>query len=250
MSLIIGYMNSDHNIHLAKLDKDISSFERLSVSSSDLSDLELNLLITNENIQDSPIEEQLNKEKAYYPVIEASNLNLNKDDFDTLSSQEVYDIYDKVNDRWLMRNNLQTLESIVQTVSYLKNLWTTDRDNFFEEYWYLLKTNLATFSLDIVYHDVRVHADKEDKKPELIYSAIKGKKIPNIQPASDIENQLMKEYSDSFDIFNITHLNLDKNEVVIASMIDQSPILIMAKLNNLNQLQRSLLTALMRGLQS
>jgi hypothetical protein len=214
----------------------------------------IHMLLIDETLNLESFQNSLNDENKFYPIVNLDAVNLNKDTFELLQAKELTSLYNKVSTRWILSNNIKTIEQIYPTVSYLKNLWIQDRNSFFDELWFLLKTNLATNELNIIFHDLKEPTQKQQEKgdkPTLCYSYVQGTKIPNLFQGKEKEVMLMKEYEKEFsDIFNVTEYNADKGQLVICSKIELSPILLMAKLNNFNQLQRSILIALFTGINS
>jgi hypothetical protein len=252
MSIIIGYITSESQVNIKELDSTTKEVTSKIVDTIELKDHPFNLLLTpNDNLD--ALEKTLEQERKFYPVIEASQVNLSKEDYESLDADALTELFTKVNARWILNNNIQTIESVYSLITYLKDLYVSDRDNFFEELWFLLKTNLASSELNIVFHDLKEPTEKQKEKgekPKLTYSFITGKKLPNIQPATEREEMLMKEYQNEFgEVFNITEFDSNKGHLVATAKIELSPILIMAKLNSFNQLQQSILIALFSGLQ-
>lgn len=251
MSITVGFINSESQINIKELDTDNQQVASKLVDTIELKDYPFNLLFTADEDDLTVLEKTLKEEEKYYPIVSANQLGLDKEMFQELSYEELIDTYAKVNARWILNNNIATIEQSFGLITYLKDLYINDRDNFFEELWFLLKTNLATNDLCIIFHDLKETSSKQkNDKPQLSYSFISGTKIPNIQPAADKENLLMQEYQNEFgDIFNVTEFNSARGHLVASAKIGLSPVLIMAKLNTFNQLQQSILIAIFSGLQ-
>ena len=93
-------------------------------------------------------------------------------------------------------------------------------------------------------------AKEKGEKPVLCQSFVQGEKVPQIFEGTDAEEKLMKEYKNEFNEgFNITEYNSDSGQLVFCANIEKSPILVMAELSSLNQLQRSILAGYFNGLQ-
>ena len=70
-------------------------------------------------------------------------------------------------------------------------LLTNDRNAFFEELWFILKTNLATHELNIIFHDLKEPTEKQKEKgakSQLCYSFVSGKKTPQIFDGKEKED--------------------------------------------------------------
>lgn len=252
MSALIGFVTSENQINIKKLNLSNQEIESKMVDTIELKDYSFNLLLTTDEEELDAIEASLKNELKFYPIVSSNQVGVSKELFNQMDFESLFNLYNKINARWVLNNNISTIEQSYATINYLKDLYINDRDNFFEELWFLLKSNLATTELTIVFHDLKTSADKEkNEKPQLAYSFISGSKIPNLQPATEKEEMLMKEYQNEFgDFFNITEYSPEKGFLVATAKINLSPILIMARLNSFNQLQQSILIAIFSGLQA
>lgn len=251
MSALIGFVTSENQINIKKLNFSNKEIESKVVDSIELRDHPFNLLLTTEDDVDA-IESKIQLEQKFYPIVSCGQLGVNKDEYEQMSFDELFELYSKVNSRWVLNNNISTIEQSFSLINYLKDMYINDRDNFFEELWFIIKSNLATTDLTMIYHDLKETQGKKDKneRPQLTYSVISGTKIPNISAATEKEELLMKDYDSEFsDFFEITEYHPEKGQLVAAVKINLSPILIMANLNGLNQLQKSILIAIFSGLQ-
>lgn len=253
MKLKVAFMLSESQLNLKTLDYTSQTIDSKIIDSVTLKEQDLGLLLLDGENNLESFNQILTEETKFYPIIDASTVSLNKDDFEKLNFDTLAALYTKVSSRWILNNNIKTIEQIYPTVSYLRDLWIKDRNSFFEELWFLLKTNLATTDLSIIFHDLKEPTEKQKEKgekPSLCYSYVQGEKIPNLFEGKDKEQVLMKEYEKDFqETFNITEYNAQKGQIVACSKINLSPILIMGKLPNFNQLQQSILIALFTGLQ-
>lgn len=252
MNALIGLVTSENQISIKKLNVSNQEIESKIVDTIELNDYPFNLLLTPNSDELDVIEDKIKIEQKFYPVITSDQVGINNDSFEQMSFEDLYSLYLKVNSRWVLNNNIFTIEQLYSTVNYLKDLYINDRDNFFEELWFILKSNLATTDLSIIYHDIYEEKGKKEKneRPKLIHSVISGTKIPNITPASQEQEMLMKEYESEFgEFFEITEYNPGNGQLVATVKINLSPILIMANINGLNQLQKSILISIFSGLQ-
>lgn len=245
MDLIIGHIKSDAKIAIKSFQLNQESLDYKLVDSDELKDHSFNLLITPTEQELGNIEEALNDERKFYPIVESQDLGIDFDSFESADASTLQSIYKKVSTRWILQNNIQTVEQSYSLIKYLRDLWTSDRNNLFEELWFLLKMNLATTKLAIVFHDVQVEA----QKPELYFATVEGHKIPNIRKSTGAEEELIQNYeSDYAPGMNITEYDNERGRLVITAKIGSSPILIMAELASLNQLQKAILTSIFTGL--
>ena len=251
MSITVGFIKSDSQINVLNIDPVTKNIGQKIVDAIELKDINFQLLITSESVQMDDLEESFSSEKKFYPIVSSQQFNLSNDEFSKLNFEELVELYQKVNSRWILSNNIKTVETMYPLITYLKDLWVNDRSAFFEELWFVLKTNLATSELTMVYHDVTGSEEEEKGKPQLINAAISGEKIPNIEPAKDSQDKLMEDYKHHFtEAFQITEFSPQKGELVATATINLSPILIMGRLSGLNQLQNSIITGIFAGLQS
>lgn len=250
MHLNIGMITSENQMTIKSISNDSISSKVLDLVG--IKEENLNLLLTDESLNLESFQKTLNEENKYYPIVDIKNFSLDKESFSKLSATELADLYNKVSTRWTLSNNIKTIEQIYPTVSYLKNMWVQDRNSFFDELWFFLKTNLVTSDLNIIFHDLKEPTEKQQEKgekPTLCFSYVQGTKIPNLFKGKDKEALLMQEYDKEFsDIFHITEYDSHKGQLVICAKIELSPILIMAKLKDFNQLQSSILVSLFTGL--
>lgn len=250
MKLNIGFIKSEGQFLLKELDTDNSSVESKILDTVDIKESPMNLMFFGGENAPEGLQKTILDENKFYPILSADTLGLSTDSFESLSFEELSDLYAKVNARWILNNNVKTIEQVYSVITYLRDMWSSDRNAFFEELWFLIKTNLATSDLTIVFHDVKETDPEKGEKPSLIYSFAHGKKAPQIFEGGEREAAIMKEYDKDFsENFEITEFDSSKGNLVATVKIGLSPILIMAKLKTFNQLQRSILIALFSGLQ-
>jgi hypothetical protein len=253
MSLKIGFIKSEAQIMIQTVDLANKSHKSIIIDMTDLKEQNLNLLFYSKNEDISSVEELINNEAKFYPVSPAESLGLEKSMFEDLNVEELIDLYTKVNARWILTNNVKTIEQLYSTITYLKDLFMNDRNSFFEELWFILKTNLATHELTIIFHDLKEPTEKQKEKGAkntLCYSYVKGKKTPQIFDGKEKETKIMQDYEKDFiDQFSITEYDSSRGHLIATGKIDLSPILLMAKLNTFNQLQQSILISIFSGLQ-
>jgi len=254
MKLRVGYVKSASQINLKEIDTINKTFSSVIFDVTELKERSMDLILLDHNDELDSIQPTLDGESKFYPVTAGNSLGLDKESFESLSAEETMDLYSKINSRWILNNNIQTIEQIYSSITYLKDLWVNDRNAFFEELWFMLKTNLASNELTILFHDLKEPTEKQKEKgdkPSLCYSKVMGEKTPQIFDGKPADADLMKNYENDFnDIFEITEFDSNNGQLVATAKIDLSPVLIMAKLHSFNQLQRSILIALFSGLQT
>lgn len=253
MQLDIGVIQSENSMNIYSINTENNEFQTKRLETQNIKDQKLDLLLFDENDQLDQLSSMIEKENQFYPISTLTALNLNKDSFGMLEGAELVSLHAKSLNRWLLNNNIQTIEQIYTSITYLKDLWIKDRNSFFEELWFLIKRNIAANDLTIIFHDLKELSKKQEEKgekPSLCYSKVTGTKIPNLKVGKEAEAHLMSEYEKEFnDFFNITEFSKEKSQFVACAKIGLSPILIMAKISQLNQLQQSILVALFSGLQ-
>lgn len=254
MGIKIGFIKSSNQVLLKDIDKANKTTESMIFDIVELKDKELSLLLFDQNDELVELQSIFDDEGKYYPVAPANSLGLEKEVFEDLAAEELLDVYARVNARWILNNNIKTIEQIYSLITYLKDMWINDRNSFFEELWFILKTNLATHELTIIFNDIKEPTEKQKEKgekPKLCHSFVSGEKSPQIFDGTSKEDKIMADYEKDFnDTFSITEFDSNNGHLIATSKIDLSPILIMAKLNTFNQLQQSILIALFSGLQS
>lgn len=249
MDLNIGFIKSESQFSIFKVDTNTQEIESNILDTIEISKSNLNLLFYTNEEDIQGLAKVIEEENKFYPVLNSNSLGVSLDDFSQYNSKDAMDVFSKVSSRWLLNNNIQTIEQVYSLISYLRDLWKNDRNNFFEELWYLIKTNLGTTDLSVIFHDLIEENPEKNEKAQLKYSTCKGKKSPEIFDATDSESVVMENYKNDFqEEFQITEYNSEKGELVAALRIGLSPILIMAKTPQFNQLQQSILIAIFSGL--
>lgn len=253
MEINIGLIQSESDILIKTLDTENKSVSTDTIDFHKVSEQNLNILFF-ENVESFENQAELLKtEESRYPIVELGSLQIEKSAFDGLDYHQLFEAFDKINTRWILSNNIQTIETLCKDVKDLKELLHRDRNNFFQSFWQKLKANLASTELTVIFHDLKeptAAAKEKGEKPTLAYASVKGNKTPQFIEGTDLEKNLMQDYKDEFkNPFSITEFDTERNQLVMTGHIDQSPILMMAKVSGLNQLQRSVLSGLMNGLQ-
>ena len=238
--------------NIKRINTDKLTMENKRVDATSLFDEDLCLSFYPES-QESQLSTYLEKENKYYPIFSFKSVDQDFESVDSLETKELIELFNKVNARWILTNNLKTIEQLAPMSTYLKDLWVKERNSFFEELWFFLKTNLNATELTLIFNDLKEPTEKQlekGEKPKLCHSFVKGQKIPQLFAGEEKEDILMKEYEKEFnEIFQITEYNSQKGELIACAKIELSPILILGKIPSLNQVQQALLTGIFNGLQ-
>ncbi|MFT6068209.1 MAG: hypothetical protein ACJAT2_002923 [Bacteriovoracaceae bacterium] len=207
------------------------------------------LFLPEELLQDTEFLGTLNSTTEVNPIRTAEEFGLDLDNFEALSTESATPYFKKVYESWILQNNLSLLEEMTNIYKHLNSLWANERTAFFEELWNLLKRNLGTSELTIVYNDVK-KAKKEGEKNKLIRVKVHGKLKANPEEGGELEANLMKNYENLFSpSFEVVEFNKEKGQLVALCTIKKSPVIIMANVYGLTRLQKTILKTLVDGLQ-
>lgn len=255
MIISLGFVRSAGQILIKELDWAQNKLESKLIDVTDLPDQNIQGLYIEDNEHFSSLAGILEKEKSFYPILDAQDDQLNYAIFEELPAQQFKDLYAKVCNRWVMGQNLNSIEQFNAHIIHFKALWSKDRITFFEELWYWLKRNLGATDLTIIFNDV-IKAEEKDEnnekkeRPKLVQSLITGSKKANFHQGGAKEKELMSHYIEKFhDVFEVTEFTPAKGQFVATAQIERSPMIFMSRTTQLNQLQRSVLTGLFNGLQ-
>ena len=216
----------------------------------ELSNLNLQGLFLSETLLEDPeFLGNLTTSLEKNPIRTAEELNMTADSFETLNSESASPYFNKVYQSWILQNNLSLLEELTKVIKHLNSLWPNDRTAFFEEFWSIVRRNLGTSELTLVYNDMK-KAKKEGEKNKLIKVKVHGTAKPNPEDGGELEDKLMKNYEKLFQPdFEVVEFNKEKGQLVAVFTIKKSPVVLMANVYGLTKLQKSLLKALVDGLQ-
>lgn len=192
----------------------------------------------------------LENDLKFYPIRQSSEFALSAESFEQLGFDEAKKIFDKMRENWVLQNNLILMEDIFKVRTHLMSLYPNDRSSYFEELWFLLKTNLGASNIKLIYNDL-IKGKAENEKNKLVKVKIWGDKYPETTSIDEMDEMVLKSYEkDMGNIFEITDYNAVKGELVICASIKKSPVLIMANVYQLTRIQKSLISALFQGLNS
>lgn len=255
MIISVGFVRSSSQVLVRELDWTQNTIDSKLIDVTDLVDQNLQALFIDDNDHFNSLVGILEKEKNFYPILDARDESLSFGSFEALPAQQFRDLYMKIHSRWCMTQNFGTLENVWKVTNHFRDLWKNDRITFFEELWYWMKRNLGASDLSIVFNDV-VHTEEKDEnnekkdRPKLVQSILSGTKKANFVQGGAKEKELMQTYVDKFhDLFEVTEFNPSKGQFVATAQVDRSPMIFMARTPQLNQLQRTLLAAVFNGLQ-
>lgn len=255
MIISLGFIRSSSQVLIKELNWQQNSLESKIIDVTDLPDQNLQALFIHDNEHFSSLVSILEKEKAFYPILDAQDENLTISSFENLPAQQFKDLYLKVLNRWTMHQNFNSIENSWKITNHFRDLWKKDRISFFEEFWYWMKRNLGASDLTILFNDVISTEEKDEnnekkERPKLTQALLSGTKKANFQQGTAKEKELMQNYLDKFhDVFEVTEFNPSKGQFVATAQVERSPIIFMARTPQLNQLQRTLLASIFNGLQ-
>lgn len=253
MTIKVGFLKSESQTLVKSFDISSNEVNSYTIDSDSIKKEPLNLLFFQNNEVAQELSQYIKDEHKFYPILDSSSVGVTLESFDSLTRAELNEVFGKVNTRWLLSKNIETIESLHELITHLKDLWKNDRNAFFEELWFALRSNLGTTELNIIFNDLKMPtaaAKEKGEKPVLCQSFVKGEKIPQIYDGTKAEEKLLSDYKNELnEVFNITEYNADQGQLVFCASIEKSPILVMAQLNSLNQLQRSIVAGIFNGLQ-
>jgi hypothetical protein len=255
MIISLGFIRSGSQVLIKELDWAENSIEAKIIDVTDLPDQNIQGLFVDDNEHFNSLVGLLEKEKSYYPILDAKDDSLSLSSFEAMPAQQFKDLYLKVLNRWIVYQNFNSIEDIWKITNHFRELWKKDRLSFFEELWYWLKRNIGATDLSIIFNDVISTEEKDEnnerkERPKLTQALLTGGKKANFISGSAKEKELMQNYLEKFhDVFEVTEFNGSKGYFVATAQIERSPMIFMARTVQLNQLQRTLLAALFNGLQ-
>lgn len=174
----------------------------------------------------------------------------NEEQFNSLDFESAKSLLMRDQASWLLQNNLNLLQKLIPYTDHLKALWANDRQAFMEELWHILKNNLGTRSLKIVFNSIK-KAQNENEKDQLIKAMTEGERKPQTTDQNTLGEALMKQYDYQLEgHFELAKHDQENGQIIFLATINKSPLILMAELYQFNPLQRALLTALFDGLQT
>jgi hypothetical protein len=210
--------------------------------------MSLHGLLFSEDLKNDDFLLSLESELKFYPIRSSGEFHLSPDAFEKLNYDEAKVVFDKMRENWILQNNISLIEEMFKVRNHLLSLWPNDRSGFFEELWFILKSNLGATNLKLIYNDL-IKAKNENEKNKLVKVKIVGERFPEMTSVDEMDDMVLKNYEKDFgNIFEITDYNKEKGQLVICANIKKSPILIMTNVYQLTRLQKAILTSLFDGL--
>ena len=255
MIISLGFIKSSNQVFIKELNWIDNSIDSKIFDLTDLQDHNLQGLFIEESEHIQTSIRLLEKEKAFYPIINAEIDKIELRNFENMNPKDLKEFYLKTLNRWTLQQNLISVENLYAIINHFRELWKKDRISFFEEFWYWIKRNLGTTELSIIFNDIISSEEKDENnekkdRPKLTQSVISGSKKANFSLGTNKEKELIHSFAENFhDVFEVTELNSIKGQFVATAQIERSPILLMARTVQLNQLQRTLLMSIFNGLQ-
>lgn len=198
-------------------------------------------------IENSEVSDMLGPQARFFPIRKASEFNLNVEQFEGLTFKELRPGMTSLTTKWTLNNNLSLLEELIPVVQHLKELWPNDRTAFFEEIWFLIKTNLHAHDLKLIFNDIT--SDHKDR-PELTHVMIQGDRSPAPIEGGEVAQALIKHYENEFHSpFHLAEYLPEQGQFVFACQIKKSPVLVIGQAAELTRLQLALLKSLFQAVQ-
>jgi hypothetical protein len=116
MIISIGFVRSAGQVLIKELDCLQNSLNSKIIDVTDLADENLQGLFIDDNEHFNSLVSILEKEKSFYPILEAQSENLTLGTFESMPAQAFKDLFQKITARWCMQQNFTSLEKIVNTV--------------------------------------------------------------------------------------------------------------------------------------
>ena len=254
MQLTLGFVRSASQVLVKDLDWEQNRVETRLIDVTDLPDQNLMGLFVGQTEHFEQLLGLLEKEKRHYPIHEAQSFDLSYSLFEDMPAFQFKELANKVMNRWAFSHNYQSLEELFAFTTHMRVLWHKDRLSFHEELWAWLKRNLATVDLSIVFNDViqteqKNEEGQKEQKPKLTQSLLSGSKKAHFVSGGGKEAVLMEKYLDKWSAeFEVTEWDQTKARFVATVMVEKSPLILLGRVTNLTQLQRSLLAGFFKGL--
>lgn len=212
----------------------------------------LQMLFYTDSTSDEDIKQLYQNFFKFFPLKNGKTIGLTAELFSQNSFAQNEKIISEVYEKWVTLNNLSTIEELVSITLYLKDLRMSDRQTFFDEFWFLLKNTLGTIELKFIFHDLAFQkSDTENSKPKLTFNYMEGKNTPTFALGTDIEERIFNEFNPkNGDPLTFIEFDPQSKYNTIFIQIDGSPILVLSSQFHLNSLQKALLSGLVAGLQT
>jgi len=248
MQFNVGYVKSEKQFVLKGFDNGQGEDTKV-LELEELKNSDLQALIYDETlIENEELKATLSEDSRFFPIRSNKELEISLDSFESLNFDSAEKMFKRVRDNWVLQNNVILMEELFPVITHLNTLWPNDRTSFFEELWFLVKSNIGAKELTIVFNDIQM-AKKETEKNKLIHAKISGTNLPQPVAGGEFEDKLMDHYKNDFSHnFDIIEYNIEKGELVATGSIKTSPFVMMAKVYGLTRLQKALFKMLFDGL--
>ncbi len=248
MDITLALIKNENQVEILKF-QDSKNLGAQLIDLDDLKEHKIDLLLFSKEQNSEDLMSMLTDEYKFCPVRPQEDFQITDENLKNLSYERATEVVSKCTESWTLQNNLDLLENLFPTLDHLKALWPNDRSSFMEELWFILKKNLGTNNLKIIYNSIK-RGEKENEKNKLIQCRIEGKRFPETFEGEDFEKQVMDHYKSQFsEKFEISEFSKERSELVATISLKGSPIILMAKLRELTRLQQSLISSLLTGLQ-
>ena len=147
MIISLGFVRSASQLLVKDLNWAQNSLETRIIDVTDLPDQNLQALYIEDNEHFSSLVNLLEKEKAFYPILDARDENMSYASFEDMPAQQFKDLYLKALNRWTLHQNFNSVENSWKITNHFRDLWKKDRLSFFEEFWYWFKRNTGSVEL-------------------------------------------------------------------------------------------------------
>lgn len=239
MNFSLGYIKNDNQFLLRHFGGESRDRGRL-MDLNELKEADIQGLLYSESFLTDENKPTLYELIRFFPLRKGEEFLLSADSFEDLDEESAEKIYTKMKEPWILSNNLSLLEELFKVIRHMKGLYPNERTTFFEELWFILKSNLGASELKIIYNDIEL-AKKDSEKNKLVRGKIEGTRNPVPSPGGELEDQLMNHYEKDFDhVLEVSEYDPHKGQLVLTATINNSPLLIMAKVTQLTRLQKAL----------
>lgn len=248
MQFNVGFIKSEKQFLLKSFGHDSNDQGKV-LDLSEIKSANIQALFYEDNlIESEDLKSALLEDSKYFPIRSSNEVKVNFDNFEKLDFDSAKTIFSKVHDNWLLQNNVTLVEELFKVINHLNSLWPNDRTTFFEELWFILKSNLGAKSLRLIFNDIQM-GKKEHEKNKLIQVKVEGERLPNPVEGGELEAKIMKNYEKDFNQpFEVIEYDAEKGQIVITATIKKSPVVIMAEVYELNRMQKAIIGSLFNGL--
>ena len=204
------------------------------------------IIFSNELSSDQEFMNEIEQESRYLAIRSNADLQISFEQFQDLDRSRAQKLLQLIQGGQVLKSNLSLLEEFFDVLKHLKELYPDDRMSFFEELWFILKSNLGAKNLKIIYNDV-----PHKEKNTLVQVLVEGERHPRSVSGDKFAKILMKEYHKHVGpCFEIIEYKENQHQLSAVASIDKSPLVFMAQVFSISRLQKALLKSLFNGLQS